>query len=395
MKNGLPSLKMSDYTYDLPEQRIAMFPAEPRDSSRLLIFQNQTIRDAVFTDLPDALPEGSLLIFNDSKVIPARLICRKDQARIEVFLLKPLKSDWTEWHCLVGNRRKFKDGDTLELGIPDGNNTQLRISWLNREENAIRLEASAGNTIPELLEKLGKVPLPPYIHRDVNAEDKHWYQTVFAANPGAVAAPTASLHFTDELLQRLRDRGFGMTKLTLHVGAGTFKPVTAETSDQHDIHTERFEVTSEVIQSLLDSTGPVVASGTTALRALESLYYLGTGILVGKADPEYIEPRVGYNPDRNKWPLEQALQAAKSYVDSKGGFLAGESAIYIMPGYKFKTVSALITNFHQPGSTLLLLVSAFIGDNWKGIYAHALKNDYRFLSYGDASLLFLQDVNTK
>jgi len=388
---SLPSLLMADFNYDLPNENIAFEPSQIRSDSKLLVysFENETILDDTFNQIGKHLPSNSLLVFNDSKVIAARLHFFSDSnQKIEVFLLNPVSIDWTNWECIVGNRRKFHESDELRLDtIYKGSAVSIKASWLNRDSNIIKFEVTNGLTMLDAIDIFGKVPLPPYIKRETTEDDKIRYQTVFASNPGAVAAPTASLHFTNELIEQLNLLGLRSTHFTLHVGAGTFKPVTALTSDLHDIHSERFEINATAVKDIIQHMGRVIASGTTSLRLLESLYYIGSKIALNYPYPFIVLPNDGYDPALNKLSVDQALITLYDYLADSDMNAKGETAIYIMPGFKFKIANGLITNFHQPGSTLLLLVSAFIGENWKSIYNHALASNYRFLSFGDATLL--------
>lgn len=391
MPGKIPRLRISEYTYELPEGNIASVPAEPRDASRLLCFNKGVIEHRRFAELSDIIGSDTFLVFNDTRVIPARLIFHTDSgAAIEIFLLKPLDPEWMYWEVLVGNRRKFREDIILIGGVQQSakGTGHLEVSWSDRDSNKVQLQAVGDLDVRELIGLQGNIPLPPYIKRAPREEDKLRYQTVFARNAGAVAAPTASLHFTDEVLKSLNDAGVTSAYLTLHVGLGTFKPVTSEFSDEHDMHSESFVITSPFMELLIANRHKrIIPAGTTSLRLLESLYYIGAAKILGRANPEYVSSESGYDPELNGIKLEDALAAVKDMVNENGGQLAGETAIYIMPGFKFRLAGGLITNFHQPGSTLLMLVAAFVGPGWKEIYRSALAEGYRFLSYGDASLL--------
>lgn len=386
MAPKVPSHLLKDFVYDLPEGRIATHPAEPRDSSKLLYYHGE-IAHREFSELPLLLPERSLLIYNETRVIPARLLFAHAQKRIEVFLLKPLQADWSVWEVMVGNRRKFKEGDELKLERELGGKVLgLKVRWAEREKDQLYLEG-IGASVAEAIEELGRVPLPPYIKRDAEERDRADYQTVFARMRGAVAAPTASLHFTERVLDAIKAKGHMMQALTLHVGAGTFKPVDVADVSAHEMHSERYEIST----ALLDALGgerPVVALGTTSMRVLESLYYIGAKILAGEENPERIYKEDGYDARYAGYAVAEAMQALRKYVTEKGGVLQGETSIFIVPGFEFRVVRGLVTNFHQPGSTLLLLVAAFVGEDWKEIYRQGIAGGYRFLSYGDANLLW-------
>lgn len=384
----LPDIEIARFNYELPEDRIAMQPAPERNSSKLLVYNNGVITDGVFSELGSFLPSYSTLLLNNTRVIPARLFFRNERnATIEVFLLSkdPQKTD--TWHCLAGNKRKFKETDTLYIAIE---NDTLFCKWANREANTVSFFTRGNMSVEEALRKAGQIPLPPYIKRKAEKQDELSYQTVFGVNEGAVAAPTASLHFTNNQLAELQDMGVKLAQATLHVGMGTFLPVTANSSAGHKMHEERFSITKATLKELLKATF-IVPCGTTAMRLLESLPFIGAKLLLKEMAPFYIGPEDGYNPRYNKVDKQTALKAIIEYLDRRGEeSIAGSTAIFILPGFRFQFSDALITNFHQPGSTLLMLVEAFVGGNWKHIYQHALQNDYRFLSYGDSSLLIRQ-----
>lgn len=383
----IPSIPVSQLQYHLPKERIAFHPTDKRDESRLLVWNQKPIADDHFSNIISYLPQNSLLVFNNAKVIPARLIFQKGEAWVEVFLLNPLTPDWSQWECFMGNRRKFKESDMLRLSDSQ-NGADLCVQWLNRDLNFVRFSTGSGLSFPELIDQFGKIPLPPYIRRDISEEDAQRYQTVFAEKPGAVAAPTASLHFTTEQLQALESYGIQKQFLTLYVGAGTFKPVTADLTNQHQMHSERFTISRELIQKLAAHQGPVIPVGTTAMRVLESIHYIGAGLITGRKEFNKIEAHFGYDNHLNAIPFDLSVQALQAYFADGHESVSGETAIYILPGFHFRLSDAIITNFHQPGSTLLGLVSAFVGEQWREIYAHALRNNYRFLSFGDTSLLF-------
>jgi S-adenosylmethionine:tRNA ribosyltransferase-isomerase len=380
----IPRIAIHDYDYDLPATRIAQHPVIPKHDAKLLIYNEGIIEHDRFWNLNRYLQSGELILVNNTKVIPARLWVEKSEGLwIQLFLLKPLAHDWSVWHVMVGNRRKFKEADRLSINR-DGE--VLNIQWEDREANTVQF-SSKERSIAEWIELLGEIPLPPYLNREVEERDKLDYQAVFARNKGAVAAPTASLHFTTDLIARLNDAGIEWAEATLHVGAGTFKPVTVDFVDEHEMHAEQFEINLTLLDVLLNRSGGVVALGTTACRVLESLPILGAKIILGEADSLFVSAEDGYRTDVLAIPTGEALHALREYIVSEGGVIRGETQIFMIPGFNFRLTSAMITNFHQPKSTLMLLVSAFVGGDWKEIYAAALANDYRFLSYGDGSLL--------
>ena len=380
----IPRISIHDYDYELSDSRIAKYPIVPKHDSKLLVFEKGNIHHSTFLNLSEYLLEEETLLVNNTKVIPARLWFEKsDGVWIQIFLLKPISHDWRLWHVMVGNRRKFKSEDILEVSNDKG---KLNVSWENREENIVKFENS-GPSIPEWIELLGEIPLPPYLNREAEDRDKTDYQAIFAKNKGAVAAPTASLHFTPELLLRLQQKGIPQLEATLHVGAGTFKPVSVDFVDEHEMHAEQFEITRALIEELLDRSTGIIALGTTGCRVLESLPLLGAKILLGETEEIFISAEDGYREDIRRISTREALHALLKHIDTVGGILRGETQIFMVPGFDFRLTSAMVTNFHQPKSTLMLLVAAFVGDAWKDIYNAALSNNYRFLSYGDGSLL--------
>lgn len=384
------------YTYDLPEDRIAFKPLAQRDESKLLVYKKGRISHQVFKNIADLLPEKSLLIFNDTKVIPARLHFQKESgAEIEIFLLNPagsesllalamLAKNRCQWKCTIGNLKRWKEGQTLSKQI---GNVTLTTSLINRSEGIVDFAWAGDKTFSEVIGEAGVTPLPPYIKRVAAEEDLSRYQTIYSQHEGAVAAPTAGLHFTDRVFETLQKKGIEHTFLTLHVSAGTFQPVKADNALEHTMHYEQVTISKQVIDNLMGSEKIVIAVGTTSMRTLESLYWYGVKLL---SDPEAdfnITQRDPYQlPDSIS--KEQALNAVLAHLENhKTESLTGTTSIFIYPGYRFRLCQGLITNFHQPGSTLMLLVAAFIGKDWREIYAQALREDYRFLSYGDSSLL--------
>ena len=390
----IPALPVAEFDYDLPSERIAFEAMEPRDASKLLIYKGGEVVESRFSSLDQELHQGDMLVANDTKVIPARLHGKvSGGASVEVFLLNPLDAGWTQWEVMVGNRRKFKETETV---LVEGVSGWLRIVWLDREKNRIEMSHSSEfATIQDAIEALGAVPLPPYIERDVREGDKARYQAIFAQHAGAVAAPTASLHFTEALKERLMQKGVEFGYLTLHVGAGTFKPMTAEYANQHDMHAERFAVGVDLLNGLIEAEGKarrVVAIGTTSMRVLESLYFVGCRLIHGCWEG-MVYSGDGYDlglrmMEGKEISMEMAMRALRDFAVSGGGVVHGQTQIFILEGFEFRVVKGLITNFHQPKSTLLMLISAFVRGDWRRIYGFAMARDYRFLSYGDGSLLW-------
>jgi S-adenosylmethionine:tRNA ribosyltransferase-isomerase len=390
-------IDIQQYTYALPPDRIASFPLPERDQAKLLHYHQGHIDHRIFTDLPEALPPETLLVFNDTKVIPARLLFEKESgATIEIFLLQPVAPTTVMalametraeavWQCAIGNLKRWPPNLTLTRQWTAGT---LHAQLVNREEGhvALRWEPSY-KTFAEVVQAAGATPLPPYIRRSAVQEDRERYQTVYAQQEGAVAAPTAGLHFTDRVLKRIQDRGVRTAFVTLHVSAGTFQPVKAANAIEHDMHAEQVVVSKATIEAL-SRQRPVVAVGTTSMRTLESLYWFGVMLTENPEAPFYIPKLYCYETPLQAVPREQAMQAVLRHMETHGWEeLLGQTSIYLFPGYHFRVCDGLITNFHQPGSTLMLLVAAFIGQDWKKVYDAALQNDYRFLSYGDSSLL--------
>jgi len=402
-------LSIHDFTYPLPAGRIAPEPLPDRAASRLLVSRSGIISDKTFRALPDELPVGSLLIFNDTRVVRARLLTRRPTGgQVELFCLEPVaphrslelalqQTGHCTWRCLVGNGRRWKDGPVrLEFETIDGTPATLHAERQAQEAGTALIDfhwEPAELPFAEVLRAAGHLPLPPYIDRPDTATDAVRYQTVYAAAEGAVAAPTAGLHFTPEILTELRTRGFGIGHVTLHVGAGTFQPVKAERMEGHPMHTEPIIVTATLLRQLLaHQPEPVIAVGTTSLRTLETLYWLGVGLLLAPAaEAELLvtqwQPYEQAGAAAGISPAE-ALAALLRYLEARGtDALEASTRLLIAPGYRFRLVQGLVTNFHQPESTLLLLVAALLGPGWRAVYDHALAHDYRFLSYGDSSLL--------
>lgn len=400
MENHNAPDNLSLLVYDLPDERIAKHPLAQRDSSKLLIYKNGEIIDQSFGQIGAHLPEKTTLFFNNTKVIPARLFFHKDTgALIEIFLLKPLEpsevisqvmeaTDSVTWECMVGNFKKWKDGQELTLILNDeANEIKLTASIADRSSTQIQFDWDNANySFAEIVELAGKVPLPPYLNREAIDADKERYQTVYSKKEGAVAAPTAGLHFTDKVLEELAENGVKESFLTLHVSAGTFQPIKVENPKDHPMHSEQMAVEKQAIKDVINSEF-VIPVGTTSMRTLESLYWFGVRLLKGNESFD-IQKLELYNTSEDLPSRKASFQAILDYMN-KGNItqLVGKTEIFIMPGYQFRVCNGLITNFHQPGSTLLLLVSAFLKGNWKKVYNHALENNYRFLSYGDSSLL--------
>jgi S-adenosylmethionine:tRNA ribosyltransferase-isomerase len=397
------ALAIEEYTYPLPPERIAAAPLAQRDGSRLLIYRNGTLKDTTFYHLPACLPPDAFLVLNNTRVLEARLFFEKPTGGIiEIFCLEPYKpesmelalqqSQTVQWRCLIGGASKWGHGQVLQKTIKLGEESVLlEAVYVQKERDHFIIEFrwTGGHPFVGVLQVAGAVPLPPYIKRKAAAEDAERYQTVFADEKGSVAAPTAALHFTHAILKKLQESGIGTGTVTLHVGAGTFKPVTAETIGNHHMHAERFSVSRTFLKQLLQAK-TVVAVGTTSLRTLESLHWLGVKLLQhGPLKLFELDQWEAYNLAPANISYKESIQALMQHLDKTGETsLHGRTRLLIVPGYPYQSAAALVTNFHQPKSTLLLLVAAFIGEDWQKVYAHALQQEYRFLSYGDSSLLW-------
>ena len=400
------AIYIDDFDYDLPDERIAKYPLQQRDASKLLLWRNGELSESRFSEIASFLPENSLLVCNNTRVIQARIVFHKTTgARIEVFCLEPLSpSDYAlslsatgscEWKCMVGNLKKWKEGALEQTILFDGKDVTFSAELMETEGNTHRIRFSWSDdtlSFSEILMKIGELPIPPYLHRKTEENDKKTYQTVYSKIEGSVAAPTAGLHFTPEVFDKLKSKNIETEELTLHVGAGTFQPVKSATIDTHTMHTETIAVPLETIRHIQRKLGNIIAVGTTSVRTLESLYYLGKGPLnPPSADGDLLNIQVSqWEPyeNTNDIPVETALQNIIDYLEKNDlDTLHAETQILIKPGFQFRIISGMITNFHQPKSTLLLLVSAFVDGNWRKIYDYALSNDFRFLSYGDSSLL--------
>ncbi len=386
--------------YSLSDEKIAKHPLKNRDDSKLLLYRAGKIEDKTFKEAPQFLNPETTLFFNNTKVIPARLHFQKETgAQIELFLLKPVtpssvistvmeETDSTAWKCMIGNLKRWKDNSPLERILTDGHHSiSLKASLVNREERIVEFKWDNENyTFGEIVELVGKVPLPPYLNREAEPEDKPRYQTIYSKEEGAVAAPTAGLHFTEEILAKLKEIGVKESFLTLHVSAGTFQPIKVEDAREHPMHSEQVEVSISTIKDVLKAKS-VIAVGTTSMRSLESLYWFGVRLSKG-IEQFSIEKLELYDEAPDLPSRTQAFQNIYDWMLKKEiDKLSGDTEIFIMPGYKFKVCDGLFTNFHQPGSTLLLLIAAFIGEDWRKVYDYALSHNYRFLSYGDSSLL--------
>ncbi len=391
-------INIENYSYPLPEERIAKYPLPERDQSRLLIYKHGEIKHDRFTSIVKEIPPGALMVFNNTKVIPARLHFTKDTgADIELFLLNPIQPSTLlieamqskkscQWHCTIGNLKRWTQDLILKKVI--GAHT-LHAKLLDREEHTVEFSWDGELTFAEIISLSGETPLPPYLKRSAEAEDKERYQTVYSAHEGAVAAPTAGLHFTESTLQQLREKMAKECFVTLHVSAGTFQPVKTQNALEHNMHQEQIVVNKEALLSLINHEGTIIPVGTTSMRTLESLYWIGLKLINKLDKPFFIDQDFAYQQFAHMPTVTDAIQAILTHLDAEeSDTLLASTAIYIHPGYQFKLCDALVTNFHQPGSTLMLLVAAFVGKDWQKIYNEALANDYRFLSYGDSSLLW-------
>jgi S-adenosylmethionine:tRNA ribosyltransferase-isomerase len=403
MKQMIPEIRIEDYNYNLPDDRIAKYPLSRRDASKLLHYSDGMPVERMFSEIDTIIPEGAFMVFNDTKVVPARLHFQRDTgAHIEIFCLEPVLpeeyvsmfavTDKCRWKCIVGNVKRWKN-DTLKLYNPsddaDIHNMNLKADLVERcgETSIVEFSWSDGAPFSKVLEVCGSIPIPPYLNRKTEDIDLERYQTLYAKYRGSVAAPTAGLHFTEEVLGRIRDKSVKISTVCLHVGAGTFLPVKSSLVSEHTMHREPFVVTLEFLEGLITSAGKVVAVGTTSVRTLESLYYVGVKCIENgaPADVDQWDPYIrSYD-----YSLEESIKALIQFLkDNSLSQIQLGTRIIIVPGYEFKVVDILVTNFHQPQSTLLLLISAFVKGDWKNIYDYALNHEFRFLSYGDSSILF-------
>lgn len=399
----IPEIHIEDYAYPLPSERIAKYPLQERDASKLLVYREGKIDEKVFTDLPSYVENESIFVFNDTKVVPARLFFHKETgAVIEIFCLEPVfpveynlifsATDACRWKCIIGNAKKWKGGSLkLENTVNDPQLESLALTadLIERDGATAVVEFSWKGGLPfsSVLEICGRVPIPPYLDRETESIDSERYQTLYARYRGSVAAPTAGLHFTERVLNAIKEKNIDMEEVCLHVGAGTFLPVKDSLVSRHTMHREPFSVRRGLIERLRDRKSPVTAVGTTSVRTLESLYYLGLHC-IKDGEPGEVSQWEAYEDD-NGISFGQSMDALIAYMDREGlDRLTSGTRIIIVPGFRFRVVDRLVTNFHQPQSTLLLLISAFVGGDWKTIYDYALSHGFRFLSYGDSSLLF-------
>ncbi len=400
----MKNIDINDYDYDLPPEYIAQYPVNERDKSQLLIYRDDNIVKDTFRNIDEYLPPDSLLVFNNTRVIRARILFHKETgAVIEILCLEPLSpSDYSlsfsskesvEWKCIIGNLKKWRRGVLMVSFEYDSKKYYLYAERLQPEDEAWRIRFSWNNqeiSFGEVIEATGHIPLPPYITREDEKEDIERYQTVYSSIKGSVAAPTAGLHFTRNVFEKLKTKGIESVELTLHVGAGTFQPVKADNIFDHEMHCEHFFIDTKTIEILLENYGKIIAVGTTSVRTIESIYWLGVRLIQSPADTrsgfslgqwEAYEMGTGFS-------VNQSLGALLKFLNERNlSYLHASTSIMIVPGYKFRMTGGMITNFHQPRSTLLLLISAWTGNRWKDIYTFALENRFRFLSYGDSSLL--------
>lgn len=404
----IPEIHIEDYNYPLTDDRIAKYPLPERDSSKLLRYIDGQVDHFTFKELPDLLPENSIMVFNDTKVVPARMhFQRETGAHIEIFCLKPIDpaeyntvfaaTSTCRWRCVIGNSKRWKD-DVIHLYNPDSSEDitrmNLRATLVEKEGETgiVEFRWDDGAPFSNVLELCGTVPIPPYLNRETEEIDSERYQTLYARFRGSVAAPTAGLHFTENVMERIGNRGIDIENVCLHVGAGTFLPVKSSNVADHPMHSEPFVVKKSFLRKLSasDRKGGVIAVGTTSVRTLESLYYVGVSC-IETGEPSNVEQWCPYTREYS-YSLQESLSAIVDYLDKHGmDELKTDTRIIIVPGFKFRVVDTLVTNFHQPESTLILLISAFVGGDWRTIYDYALVNDFRFLSYGDSSLLFRVD----
>lgn len=404
-----PKIKIEDYSYSLPDERIAKYPLDKRDNSKLLIFRDNNISESVFSNLPNQLPDSSFIVFNNTKVVPARLFFKKETgAVIEIFCLNPvlpneynLVFSTTEecvWSCVVGNAKRWKNEPVSFLCDEKHVNANALdfkahiVERCNDGSFKIKFTWKTGIPFSNVLDICGRIPIPPYLKRETEEIDYERYQTLYAKIKGSVAAPTAGLHFTEDVLANLKNHGNIIENICLHVGAGTFVPVKSEYIADHKMHLEPFSVSRAFIKDLLDNIGvrKVVAVGTTSTRCLESLYYIGVHCME-YGEPRGVEQWEPYNL-KERVAVKDSLEAILNYMERSGkDTITAKTGIIIVPGYQFNIVDILITNFHQPQSTLLLLIAALIGEKWRDVYNYALEHNFRFLSYGDSSILFAKN----
>lgn len=402
----IPEIHIEDYNYQLPDERIAKYPLSSRDSSKLLVYKDSVPQEYAFKEISGILPSDSLMVFNDTKVVPARLhFQRSTGAHIEIFCLEPISpeeyvsmfavTERCRWKCIVGNVKRWKN-DTLTLYNPlndkeiDSMNLCADLVERTGETSIVEFTWKSDAPFSKVLEVCGNIPIPPYLNRETEEVDHDRYQTLYARFRGSVAAPTAGLHFTEEVLNSIREQNIDTETVCLHVGAGTFLPVKSSLVSEHPMHREPFVVTLDLIEKLIAHSGKLIAVGTTSVRTLESLYYVGVSCIENGC-PEDVSQWAPYSREY-AYSTEESLSAIVRYMKARDlKELKVGTRIIIVPGFRFRVVDVLVTNFHQPQSTLLLLISAFVGGDWKSIYDFALEHDFRFLSYGDSSVLFRRD----
>ena len=399
--DSFKNIKISDFTYDLPDSKIAKYPLTKRDQSKLLVWENGAISESTFQNCVDFIPEKARLVFNNTRVIHARLFFRKETgSQIEIFCLEPVEphdyqlafqeEKQVVWKCMVGNSKKWKSGILSNEIEISGEKVKLQAERILQEGNTFHIKLSWDKpfTFSEIIEHTGVLPIPPYLNRETEASDEKNYQTVYAKIDGSVAAPTAGLHFTDSVLSKLQQRNISKSEITLHVGAGTFQPVKSEIIDGHTMHNEMVIVPKNVIEDFIKNDNKIIAVGTTSVRSVESLFWLGQQLENNTFDLK--------NPEVSQWePYEteakistkRSFQNIADFLEKSGrDSIQFSTQIIILPGYNFKVIDGMFTNFHQPQSTLLLLISAFLGNDWKKVYEFALSHNFRFLSYGDSNL---------
>lgn len=392
-------LLIENYNYPLPLEKIALRPLEKRDSSKLLVYKEGKIEHHTFDEISNIVDPQTLFVFNETKVIYARLHAKRQTGgQIEILLLEPIlpsklmqqqlqaKSNCV-WQCMVGNKKKWKENEVIYI---QNDQFKLTISWQNKESNEVKIDWEEDITFAEILHQLGEIPIPPYIQREAEEKDKEVYQTIYSKNEGSVAAPTAGLHFTPSVFKDLEKKGIKSTFVTLHVGAGTFLPVKTENALEHEMHREFISIEKSTLINLIKNADQIIPVGTTSMRSLESLYWFGCGLIQNSLSEFSIPQFFPYQQNKNTTPtVKESLDKVLEYMNSKNlNTINGYTSIMIYPGYEFKICKGIVTNFHQPCSTLLLLISALIGENWKIVYQEALEKEYRFLSFGDASLLY-------
>ena len=397
----IPEIHIEDFNYPLPDERIAKYPLPERDSSKLLVYKDGEVDESVFRNLAEYIPEGSLMIFNDTKVVPARLFFRKETgAHIEIFCLEPIdpaeynvsfaSTSHCVWKCVIGNAKRWKDGPVYSM-CDEGELADMHLTarLINRDGQTGSVEFSweGGAPFSRVLELCGQVPIPPYLNRETEAIDLERYQTIYARIRGSVAAPTAGLHFTEAVRDSIRAKGVSLETVCLHVGAGTFLPVKSSLVSEHQMHREPFVVTKALLERIISSKGKLIAVGTTSVRTLESLYYVGVSC-IECGHPVDVEQWAPYTREY-PYSTQESISAIIRWLEDNGlEELTVGTRIIIEPGFTFRLVDMMVTNFHQPQSTLLLLISSFVGGDWHTIYDYALGHGFRFLSYGDSSLLF-------